>query len=137
MRRDWVDSLTLCFMYMFLLKRKRLACFNFLLTLLGSVLISNHRDDFNKCNYFLLILCFAKFTDPIRDARISGGYPPSGPRVPEAVSSFPHFCSYTFVISRGERRRLPNILENPVVVRQGVQGAGHLTPRLHRLHPQI
>ena len=36
---------------------------------------------------FSLFICFAKFTDPIRDVtdirRISGGYPPSGLRVPE------------------------------------------------------
>ena len=34
------------------------------------------------------MICFAKFTDPIRDVtnirRISDGYPPSGLRVPEA-----------------------------------------------------
>ena len=33
-------------------------------------------------------MCFAKFTDPIRIVtdirRMTGGYPPSGPRVPEA-----------------------------------------------------
>ena len=45
-----------------------------------------------------IIICFAKFTDPIPDVtdirRTYDGYPPSGLRVPEAVDGVP-CCRWT------------------------------------------